>query len=76
MGIVSIEKVKITHVIYAENHVGIGGIYNVLYQDGLLMYVGYAEYQWICAWCMILPHGMINQQEPQLNHSEDSIQHY
>ena len=36
-------------------------------QGVLPMDVGGAEYQWICAWCLILPRSMINQQDTQLN---------
>ena len=32
-----------------------------LYQGGMPMYVVDYAYQWICAWCLILPHGLINQ---------------
>ena len=45
-------------------------------QDVLPMSGGYAAYQWIWAWCLSLPHGLISQYEPRLTHSEASLQIY
>ena len=40
-----------------------GLVKDVMYvsQGNMLMYGEDAAYHYICAWCMILPHGMINQ---------------
>ena len=45
-------------------------------QNGIQMSGGDAVYQWICAWRMNLPRGLINQRYPQINRSEASIQIY
>ena len=55
-----------------------GLVEDVIYvsQGGIPISGGDAAYQWNCAWHLIIPHGLINQFEPQLTRSEDYLQSY
>ena len=70
-------RFKITRVVYAANHEVIGGRCSVCFLGcDTNVNLRYAGHQWICVWCLILLHGLINHQEPQITRSEASLQSY
>ena len=59
---VPVIRFKSTCIVYAADHAGVGGICDECFPGwGNNVNLRDAGHQWICAWRLSLPHGLINQ---------------